>query len=137
MKLKTSIIILAGCFGIFLFNNGMLQFFPIKLLYFSSLGCTATATSPNIVSGLVVATIINLFLLIGYFIYHNKPFCSLCSTSKSDIAVSNFGSQLTNLLSLYINFCLSDYFLHKLTPKEYCLTRKIQRKCYMYSCHAT
>ena len=31
---------------------------------------------------------------------HKEPSFSLCSTSKSDIAVNNFGSQLTNLLSL-------------------------------------
>ena len=41
-----------------------------------------------------------LFSLIGYLMYQINPSCSFCSTSKSDIAVNNLGSQLTNLLSL-------------------------------------
>ena len=42
--------------GIFLLTIGRITFFPIKSLYLSSLGLTATAVSPNKVSGLVVAT---------------------------------------------------------------------------------
>ena len=37
----------------------------------------------------------------------------------------------------YINLWLSSYFLHNLTTQEYCLTHKIQKMYYMYSCHAT
>ena len=86
--------------GIFLFEIGKLQNLPIRFLYFSSSGWTATAVSPNIVSGLVVATMIWLFSSIGYLICHKLPSVSLCSTSRSEIAVKSFGSQLTNLLSL-------------------------------------
>ena len=42
--------------GINLFTIGKITFFPIYLLYLSSSGLTATAVSPNKVSGLVVAT---------------------------------------------------------------------------------
>ena len=42
--------------GINLFTIGRITFFPIKCLYLSSSGFTATAVSPNNVSGLVVAT---------------------------------------------------------------------------------
>ena len=44
--------------GISLSVRGSLSFFPTISLYLSSSGFTATATSPNIVSGLVVATVI-------------------------------------------------------------------------------
>ena len=37
--------------------NGKITVLPIKCLNLLSLGCTATAVSPNIVSGRVVATI--------------------------------------------------------------------------------
>ena len=43
--------------GISLFINGKITFLPIKCLYLSSFGFTATPVSPNIVSGLVVAII--------------------------------------------------------------------------------
>ena len=46
---------LSGIIGIILPTIGMITFFPITLLYLLSKGFTATATSPNIVSGLVVA----------------------------------------------------------------------------------
>ena len=42
--------------GIGLLTIGNITFLPINLLYLSSLGLTATAVSPNNVSGLVVAT---------------------------------------------------------------------------------
>ena len=42
--------------GISLFIIGSMHFFPTIDLYLSSLGWTATAVSPSIVSGLVVAT---------------------------------------------------------------------------------
>jgi len=42
--------------GILLFTIGRITFFPIKCLYLLSFGFTATAVSPNNVSGLVVAT---------------------------------------------------------------------------------
>ena len=41
--------------GISRFTIGKITFFPIYFLYLSSLGFTATAVSPNIVSGRVVA----------------------------------------------------------------------------------
>ena len=43
--------------GIFLSVKGREMFFPIKSLYLSSAGFTATAVSPSMVSGLVVATV--------------------------------------------------------------------------------
>ena len=42
--------------GISLFTTGKIQFLPIRCLYLLSFGLTATAVSPNKVSGLVVAT---------------------------------------------------------------------------------
>ena len=42
--------------GINLFVSGNLTFLPMKSLYLSSFALTATAVSPNRVSGLVVAT---------------------------------------------------------------------------------
>ena len=42
--------------GISLLTKGKITFLPIKSLYRSSFGLTATAVSPNNVSGLVVAT---------------------------------------------------------------------------------
>ena len=42
--------------GISLPTTGRTAIFPIKSLYLSSFGFTATAVSPNNVSGLVVAT---------------------------------------------------------------------------------
>ena len=44
--------------GISLPTNGSINFLPTKCLYLSSSGCTATATSASIVSGLDVAIII-------------------------------------------------------------------------------
>ena len=42
--------------GINLLTIGRITFLPIKCLYLPSSGLTATAVSPNKVSGLVVAT---------------------------------------------------------------------------------
>ena len=42
--------------GISLFTTGRITFLPIKCLYLLSVGLTATAVSPNNVSGRVVAT---------------------------------------------------------------------------------
>ncbi len=85
--------------GISLPTRGRITFCPIRFLYFSSLGLTAIAVSPNIVSGLVVATVMNFFglLLKGYFIYHNLPRLSLYLISISEMAVSHRGHQLTIL----------------------------------------
>ena len=80
---------------------GKITFLPFKCLYLSSSGFTATAVSPNIVSGLVVAIVKNSSLSsTGYLKYQNLPCISFCSTSRSEIAVNNFGSQLTRRLSL-------------------------------------
>ena len=46
--------------GISLFTIGNIHVFPTISLYLSSFGFTATAVSPNMVSGLVVATSTNL-----------------------------------------------------------------------------
>ena len=46
--------------GISLFTSGNRTFCPIASLYLSSSGFTAIATSPNIVSGLDVATVISI-----------------------------------------------------------------------------
>ena len=45
----------------FLSTIGTIIFFPIYFLYLVSLGLTATAVSPSIVSGLVVAMVRKLF----------------------------------------------------------------------------
>ena len=59
------------------------------------------AISPKRVSGLVVATVINLSeLSMGYFMYHMVPFFSCLTTSRSETAVLRDGSQFTNLYPL-------------------------------------
>ena len=50
---------LSKIIGIGLFNIGKITNLPFKCLYLSSSGLTATAVSPKIVSGLVVAIVIN------------------------------------------------------------------------------
>ena len=49
--------------GISLFRIGIIAFFPFNLKYLSSLGLTAIAVSPKIVSGRVVA----IFILLSEF----------------------------------------------------------------------
>ena len=51
--------LLSPTIGTTLLTNGTINFFPTSFLYLLSLGFTATAVSPKIVSGLVVATNIN------------------------------------------------------------------------------
>ncbi len=81
--------------------RGSTAFFPTRCLYRGSSGCTATAVSPSIVSGLVVATVMNSALpSIGYLKCQKCPETSRWSTSRSEIAVHSLGSQLTSLLSL-------------------------------------
>ena len=66
-------------------------------------GCTATAVSPSIVSGRVVATDDEGrpgMPLDRIFEMPEMPFTSTCCTSRSEIAVCSFGSQLTSRLSL-------------------------------------
>ena len=93
--------------GIFLPTNGRTTFLPIRFLYLSSSGFTAIAMSPNIVSGLVVATMTKSFeSSIGYFICQSRPSFSCLITSRSETAVFSDGSQLTSLYPLYILFFL-------------------------------
>ena len=87
-----------------MFIIGNIHFLPTISLYLSSSGCTATAVSPSIVSGLVVATITYLsesFIL--YLMCHKCEFSSSYSTSASDIDVWQEGHQLIILFPLYIN----------------------------------
>ncbi|CAB4724048.1 unannotated protein [freshwater metagenome] len=79
--------------GIIRSTNGSNTFLPTKCLYLSSLGFTATAPSPSMVSALVVATVIFNSSL-PYLIDTNSPASSLCSTSISDNAVKHLGHQL-------------------------------------------
>ena len=75
--------------------------FPTKSLKRLSDGLTAIATSPSIVSGLVVAISINVSeFSIAYLIYHSLPSTSLKITSSSLNAVCDFGHQFTNLFPL-------------------------------------
>ena len=86
---------------IFLSTNGIVTNLFTSELYLSSLGFTAIAVSPSIVSGLVVAIVINSSeFSIGYLIWYNFEFTSLWSTSKSEIAVLRTTSQLTNFFDL-------------------------------------
>src|SRR3546814_1775849 len=81
-----------------------------------SSGCTATAMSASIVSGRVVATWMKpLPSSSGYFRCQNLPCTSRVSTSRSEMAVPNFGSQrseehtseLQSLMRIsYAVFCL-------------------------------
>ena len=88
--------------GISLFIIGNIQVFPTKSLYLSSSGWTATAVSPSIVSGLVVATIMYLSSVpvILYLICHKCDGSSLYSTSASEIEVLQLVHQLTILFPL-------------------------------------
>ena len=65
-------------------------------------GCTATAVSPSMVSGRVVATVMKVSARpsTGYLKCQSCPLVSTCCTSRSEMAVSSFGSQLTSRLSL-------------------------------------
>ena len=93
--------ILSAIIGIFLPTIGKIALLPIKSLKRLSDGFTATATSPSIVSGLVVAISINESeFSIAYLIYHNLPLTSLKITSSSLSAVCDFGHQFTNLFPL-------------------------------------
>ena len=87
--------------GILLPTSGNNAVLPINSLYLLSLGFTAIAVSPNIVSGLVVAISINVSeSLIAYLMYQRVPFTSLNITSSSLKAVCDFGHQFTSLLPL-------------------------------------
>ncbi len=87
--------------GINLSTIGKRIIFPMSTDAFGSFGFIATAVSPNIVSGLVVATVINPEPSSnGYLRYHIEPSTSSISTSSSANAVIVTGSQLTNLLPL-------------------------------------
>ena len=87
--------------GISLPTRGRSIVLPICFLYLLSFGLTATAESPSMVSGLVVATTkYSSSPLIGYLKYHKCPFISLCTTSSSLIADLETGHQFTNLCPL-------------------------------------
>ena len=77
-------------------NNVVL---PISFLYLLSLGFTATAISPNKVSGRVVATV-RWPELCSYLMFQMKELSSSLETSRSDNAVCKEGSQLTSLYPL-------------------------------------
>src|SRR5262249_51333633 len=65
-------------------------------------GVHATAVSPNIVSGRVVATTMKRVgsAFSGYLKCHRYPLTSTMSPSRSELAFWNSGSQLTRRLSL-------------------------------------
>ena len=75
---------------------GISKLLPIRFLYLLSFGFTAIATSPNIVSGLVVATTIDLSLFL-YAMCQILAFSSSDIISRSEIAVLRLTSQLTSL----------------------------------------
>src|SRR5262252_2396813 len=82
-------------------TSGRIAVLPIRCLRRSLCGWTATATSPSMVSGRVVATMMNSSLFsIGYLMCQSRPLVSTCCTSRSEIAVLSLGSQLTSRLSL-------------------------------------
>ena len=63
--------IASAIIGISRFINGSNAFLPTRCVYRSSSGFTATAVSPSIVSGRVVATTRNSFVpTTGYLMYH-------------------------------------------------------------------
>ena len=78
--------------GIFRPTTGSTYSLPILSLYLSSSGLTAIATSPNIVSGLLVAIIMESSpSAASYLKYQYLPFFSSCSTSASDREVLHTG----------------------------------------------
>ena len=86
--------------GIFLLPiTGIITYWPTRSVYLSSAGFTAMARSPGIVSGLVVAISIPPSLSAkGYLKYQIFESVSMCSTSASEIEVSQDGHQLIILL---------------------------------------
>ena len=85
---------------------GTTRFLPFNFRYLLSFGLIATAVSPKIVSGLVVATMMySSEFSILYFRKYNFDSFSIYKTSSLERVVRASGSQLTIFLSL-----LSDYF---------------------------
>jgi hypothetical protein len=101
--------------------NGSVKVSTIKYSYLLSSGCTATTTSPRIVSNLVVATTkeiegsffkryLNSTMTPTSALTQRNPTTSLndlfsnssCSTSLSESAIRRKGHQFTNLTSLLI-----------------------------------
>ena len=79
--------------------SGRSTVLPIMCLYRSSEGWTATAVSPSIVSGRVVATWSDSpEPATGYLIVQIWPACSTYSISSSATAVRSCTSQLTRRL---------------------------------------
>src|SRR6056297_2172645 len=90
--------------GISRFTIGKISVLRIKCLYLSSEGFTATAVSPSIVSGLVVAMVkCPCPSFKGYLKCQRFEFSSLCSTSSSESTVLHRGHQFTMYFPLYIN----------------------------------
>ncbi len=88
--------------GISLLERGRSTLLPISSLNLLSFGFTATAVSPSIVSGLVVAIVTWPSSTKGYLKNHRLPPTSSLDTSKSESAVWRAMSQLTSLSPLYI-----------------------------------
>ena len=93
--------------GIFRSMMGSHAYFPIRSLYLLSSGFTARAVSPSMVSGRVVANSRNLVFEMlpssstsGYLMCQKWDFCSLYSTSASEMEVWHFGHQFTMRLPL-------------------------------------
>ena len=76
------------------FTNGTTAVLPIRFLYLSSSGFTATAVSPKRVSGRVVEIVKNESSVL-YLILHNFPFSGFKVTSRSETADISSVSQLT------------------------------------------
>ncbi len=75
-------------------------FLPHECLYRSSSGCTATAVSPSIVSGRVVATVMySLRSRHRVPDVPQMPLRSSCSTSRSLSTVKQSGHQFVNVMS--------------------------------------
>ena len=81
--------------------------FPMNRDILSSVGFTATAVSPSMVSGLVVAIVKEPELSAnGYSISTRTPVISLYLTSSSDNTVAHRGHQLVILSPWYIKLSL-------------------------------
>ncbi len=105
--------------GIILFTMGTTRFLPFNFRYLLSFGLIATAVSPKIVSGLVVATMMySSEFSILYFRKYNFDSFSIYKTSSLERVVRASGSQLTIFLSLYIYPSLNNLINMSITDSD-------------------
>ena len=103
----------------------MYTFFPINFLYFLSFGFTAKQQSPNKVSGLVVATVINFFefskTLNNIFSYQDKIdfICCAFEVAFSDGELHYIEEHFIKKIANSLNVEHKDLIKSKIEMKNY------------------